>query len=202
MLPLLLIAGAAGANLAFLGLGSVFDYPDVLAKPAQEVLTQFHANQFVISALFLLLAASAALMAPISTNLAKRTNNPGPIVPLGIAAAAVQVIGLMRWPLIVPFVDDPDTFHALSTVLGTVIGETIGYALTAAWTFLVARRSGLRAIAWPAAALVATGVLIPLGVPGADLANFLGYVLWTAWLVALTIKIIRTARPRRALQAA
>ena len=54
---------------------------------------------------------------------------------VGIAAAVVQVIGLMRWPLIVPSLadsDDTDAFDTVHTVLGTVVGETFGYLLTAA----------------------------------------------------------------------
>jgi hypothetical protein len=71
-------------------------------------------------------------------------------VPVGIAAAAVQVTGLMRWPLLVPGYaagaasPDPavvaaahDSFATAHRILGTVIGETLGYLLTAAWTLLV-----------------------------------------------------------------
>ncbi|HVK20981.1 MAG TPA: hypothetical protein VM677_06445 [Actinokineospora sp.] len=53
-----------------LGLGIVFDYPDVLAHPAADVLHRFADNQFAVSALFLLLAAGAGLLAPISVGLA------------------------------------------------------------------------------------------------------------------------------------
>ncbi|GAA2964410.1 DUF4386 domain-containing protein [Actinokineospora diospyrosa] len=187
LLTLLLVAGAVGANLAFIGLGMVFDYPDVLAKPPQEALDAFHQNQLAVSALFLLLAASAALLIPIS----RKMNKPD-LIALGTAAALVQVIGLLRWPLIVPFIDDPDTFKTLSTVLGTVIGETLGYALTAIWTVRVAHYYGLKFLAYPAAGLVALGVLIPLGVPGTDMANFIGYILYTVWLIVLAISV----RPR------
>jgi hypothetical protein len=64
-------------------------------------------------------------------------------------AAAVQVIGLSRWVLLVPGISsdatDPSktagahhTFELVHTWLGTVLGETIGYALTATFTVLVA----------------------------------------------------------------
>jgi hypothetical protein len=47
--------------------------------------------------------------------------------------------------------------------------------------------------AWGAisAALIFIGVLVPLDVPGADEANFIGYVLWSLWLIALAILLIR-----------
>jgi uncharacterized protein involved in cysteine biosynthesis len=86
-----------------------------------------------------------------------------------------------------------------------VIGETVGYALTAAFTVLVVaaivRQGAPRWIAWlgyAAAALIATGVLVPLGVAAATLTNFVGYVAWCVWLLALAVLLVRiglTARP-------
>ncbi|VVB52950.1 Uncharacterised protein [uncultured archaeon] len=37
----LLVLGAVLANIAFIGLGSVFNYPDILQEPAKEILRQF-----------------------------------------------------------------------------------------------------------------------------------------------------------------
>ncbi|GII00234.1 DUF4386 family protein [Planobispora takensis] len=182
----LLVLGAVAANAAFAGLAAVFDYPDVLARPAAEVMDAFHRDQAIVSALFLLLALGAGLLAPIAAGLAPRAGRLSLVV--GTAAAVVQVAGLLRWPLIVPFVRDPETFETLGTVLGTVVGETAGYLLTAAWTVMVVRALGGRVLkVWglAAAALVASGVLVPFGVPGTDLANFAGYVVWSLWLVGL-----------------
>jgi hypothetical protein len=58
-------------------------------------------------------------------------------------------------------------------VLGTFIGETLGYTLTALWTILVivAFASGpawFRVWGAISAALILSGVLIPLDVPGVD----------------------------------
>src|SRR4051812_6048180 len=65
---------------------------------------------------------------------------------VGIAAAAVQVTGLLRWPLLVPgYASDAagadatvaararDAFTTAGDILGTALGETLGYLLTAAW---------------------------------------------------------------------
>ncbi len=82
-------------------------------------------------------------------------------------------------------------------MLGKVIGETLGYALTATFTVLVVvalRRTILpRWLAWvgyAAAALIATGVVIPL-VEAASLTNFAGYVLWCVWLLAVAVVLVR-----------
>src|SRR6478735_3742886 len=126
----LLIAGAVTVNLAFLGLGAVFDYPDVLNEPPADVLVRFHDNQLVIGGLFLLLALGAGLLAPIAIGVSRLGSSRALrwSRPVGIVAAAVQVIGLLRWPLVVPFLASatPDpaagTFDTLNLVLGTIIG--------------------------------------------------------------------------------
>ena len=127
-------------------------------------------------------------------------------VRVGIAAAAVQVIGLMRWPILVPgYAADGDTgaFTTAGDVLGTAIGETLGYLLTATWTALVivALWRGLAGrwfsvLGLASAALVLVGVLSPLDLPVVDTANFFGYVLWSLWLIAFGVVILR--RERRA----
>jgi len=68
-------------------------------------------------------------------------------------------------------------------VLGTVVGETLGYLLTATRTVLIIYALGQRlAGRWftylglLAAGLIALGVLVPLDVPGTDFANFAGYI--------------------------
>lgn len=48
---------------------------------------------------------------------------------IGIIAAVVQVVGLLRWPLMVPSLaarGDTETFELLHMILGTVVGETLG----------------------------------------------------------------------------
>src|SRR3954447_6998241 len=100
----LMIAAAVLVNVAFTGLGAVFDYPDVLKQPADAVLTSFGGSQGVISGWFLALALGAALLAPIAVGVG-RLSGSRPMrwaVPIGIAAAVVQVVGLLRWPLLVP----------------------------------------------------------------------------------------------------
>jgi hypothetical protein len=143
-------------------------------------------------------------------------------VVAGVAAAAVQVIGLSRWPLLVPGYatdaasPDPtvaaagrDSFEIAHRILGNIIGETFGYLLTGAWTLLVLAAVG-RTIAgrWftvlgaGSAVLILTGVLSPLDLPGVDLANFAGYVLWSLWLIAFAVVLVRAPKMSPALSAA
>jgi hypothetical protein len=210
LIATLLVAGAVVVNVAFAGLGSVFDYPDVLNHPAAEVLATFHDKQGAVSGLFLLLAIGAGLMAPIAVSVGRLGSSRllRASVVVGVAAAVVQVVGLLRWPLLVPGLaatpEDPaaiSTFHTLNVILGTVVGETVGYALTAIWTVLVvlALREVVlgRVLMWVglvAAALIAAGTVEPLGVPMAGLLNFVGYVVWSAWLVAFAVRVLLVAR--------
>lgn len=206
-------AMAAAALLAIAGftaLGAIFDYPQILKEPVDVILAEYGANQAAISGWFLALVISAALLAPVGVLLGRIAG--GRLRPwitgVAIAAASVQVIGLSRWVLLVPAISadaaDPARradayrrFEALHFWLGTIVGETIGYALTAAFTVLVVvalagavpRLIGY--LGYVAAALIATGVVIPLGVGPASLTNFAGYVAWCLWLIVMAVVLWR-----------
>jgi hypothetical protein len=207
-------------NIAFLLLGSSFDYPGVLDQPAARTLSEFHGDATTISWQFGLLALSAALIAPLAVYLGRGLGRSRVVrvsVYVGIGAAVVQVIGLLRWPILVPGLSDTatdvaktaaergdavDTLNTLGDVLGTAIGETLGYALTATWTILIIKALRERRfigrvmtiLGFGAAVLIALGVLVPLDAPGADLAVFVGYLLWSIWLVALGVVLLRASR--------
>jgi len=220
----LLILAAVLANVGFTALGSIFNYPDVLDEPAGQVLAAFHDNEGAVSMWFTVLALSAALFAPIAIGVGRLSTQRAMriAVPVGIAAAVVQVIGLLRWPILVPgYASDAvggnaavaaaarDSFTTASDILGTAIGETVGYLLTATWTALVIVALGRRyagrwfvVLGGVSAGLVLVGVLSPLGLPVIDTANFFGYVLWSLWLIALAVTMLvhdrrRVASPAR-----
>ena len=208
----LLIVAAVVTNIAFTVLGTVFNYPDVLREPAEEILAEFRADQTTVVAWFALMALSAAMMAPIAVGVGRLSNHPAlrAAVPVGIAAAVVQVIGLARWPLLVPgFATDAasadpevaaaalDSFLVAHQILGNLVGETFGYLLTATWTLLVvvALRPGFAglwfsALGAVAALLIVAGALSPLNLRLVDDANFIGYVLWSGWLVIFAILLL------------
>src|SRR3954466_164583 len=217
----LMITAAVLLNVAFTGLGSVFDYPDVLKQPAGDVLASFRNSQAAVTAWFLVLALGAALLAPVAVGVG-RLSASRPMrwaVPVGIAAAVVQVVGLLRWPLLVPgwaataAGDDPvavaharAAFSTANRVLGSLIGETGGYLLTSAWTLLVLAAlggafagRGFTALGVTSAALVSLGVLSPLALPLVDTANLVGYVLWSVWLVLFAVVLLLRHRRRAAV---
>ena len=161
---------------------------------------------------FAVLALSSALFAPIAIGVGQLSDHRAMriAVPVGIAAAVVQVVGLSRWPLLVPGYaaaaasGDPAVadaaMHSFVTahhILGNLIGETFGYLFTAAWTLLVLRAlTGVIAGRWftalggVGAVLILAGVLSPLNLPAIDNANFIGYVLWSVWLIVFGVLLL------------
>jgi hypothetical protein len=120
----------------------------------------------------------------------------------------------MRWPLFVPHLADVvsnpattaaaradavDTFKTLHTYVGGLVGETFGYALTAAWTLAMVRgvtrhRPGrwFAPLGIASAALIATGLVEKVGVEAAGFTNFVGYIAWSVWMIAFGISLIRS----------
>ncbi|GAB2469360.1 DUF4386 family protein [Xylanimonas ulmi] len=202
------------AIAGFTVLGSIFQYPQILEEPTSQILALFRERQGAVVTWFLVLALSAALMAPAGVFLGRLVGGTlgAWIARVGIAAAAVQVIGLLRWATVVPGVSqealDPTRradaearFELLHNLLGRLIGETFGYALTATFTVLVVVALGrtilprwMAVIGVAAAALIATGVVIPL-VEAASLSNFAGYVVWCLWLLGVAALLLRAPTP-------
>jgi hypothetical protein len=211
-----LIAAALLTNAGFTALGSIFNYPDVLKEPTSAILDRFREHQSSVSIWFAVLAGSAALFAPIAIGIGKLRDDRWMklAVPAGIAAAVVQTVGLLRWPLLVPgFARDAtstnaataanarDHFDTAHTILGNIIGETFGYLLTAAWTLLVVASLGTRfagrafaALGAVSALMIVLGVLSPFDLAIIDTVNFAGYVLWSVWLIWLAVAVVRDAR--------
>jgi hypothetical protein len=199
------------AIAGFTVLGVVFQYPQILEEPTLEILDLYRENQTAVVAWFLVLVISAALMAPAGLFLGRLVGGTLGrwITGVGVAAATVQVIGLQRWVTLVPGLSadalDPSRrsdaearFELLHTILGNVIGETFGYALTATFTVIVViglprtiMTRWMALIGNVAAGLIATGVVIPW-VEVASLTNFAGYVVWCVWLLGVAALLFRT----------
>jgi len=62
---ILLITAAVLTNAAFTVLGMVFNYPDVLGEPVEDILAAFRANETAVVVWFTVMALSAALFAPL-----------------------------------------------------------------------------------------------------------------------------------------
>ena len=91
------------------------------------------------------------------------------------------------------------TFELLHTWLGTILGETIGYALTSTFTVLVAfalargPRRWMTYLGYASAAPDRHRRHHPARSRAASLSNFLGYITWCLWLLALAVILWRPA---------
>jgi hypothetical protein len=211
-------------NGGFTLLAQRFGYPDVLRQPTREVLRRFRAGGASLVVIWWVFALSAVLFAPLVVLLASELGDAdGTLVALsvtvGVLAAVVQFLGLIRWPFLVPYLareaEAAETgsardeavdivFQSFNRYLGVAVGEHLGYALTGAWSVLtgVALIQGDAVPGW----LGAIGVVIgPVFLVSA--AEFLGryeprgwklagrltpiaYVAWSVWLIALGIGLL------------
>jgi hypothetical protein len=217
-----IVAAAVLTNVGFTMLASSFNYPDVLKEPTADILARFREHQSGVTLWFTILAVSSALFAPIAVGVGKlRADRTMRLATgAGIAAAIVQTIGLARWPILVPgyahdaistnpgvVADAHDRFHTAHVILGNIIGETFGYLLTATWTLLVVVSLGrrfagqaFRIIGGMSASMIALGVFSPFDLAAIDTINFAGYVLWSAWLLWLAVRVVRGDRHSRTTQ--
>jgi Domain of unknown function (DUF4386) len=134
-------------------------------------------------------AMSAVLLAPAVVLLSATLADANPTIlalatGIGLLAALVQFLGLIRWPFVVPYLartaSDPAataatrdavevTFQTLNRYLGVAVGEHLGYLLT-----------GLRT-ALAGVALIQSDVLHPLfGIVGLLLAPLFMLGRWSS----------------------
>jgi hypothetical protein len=156
----LLIALPVCFTLFYALLQVTFNYPAILRQPAPEVLRQFQAGGPKLVAVWygfaltpLRFLAAAALLEHIL-----RRSTPSSLVlatPLAIAATLVQVLGLLRWPFLVPelarTVNNPTTDDA--TRVPPWRSSTRSIAISAwPWVSISAislQQPGLWSSAWP-----------------------------------------------------
>jgi hypothetical protein len=141
---------------------------------------------------------------------------------IGLLAALVQVLGLIRWPLAVPYLaraaGDPATspatrdaievgFQLLNRYLGVAVGEHLGYLFTGLWSALAGVALIQSELLSPLFGIVGL-LLAPLFVVGSlefvggfEAAGWklagtlvpLAYIGWSLWLLALGIGLLATA---------
>lgn len=217
--------------VAYNGLYSVlarsFDYPDILRRPTAEVLERFGAGGSALILTWWAFAMSAVLLAPTAVLVSASFSDSDPTllavaVAIGLLAAVVQFLGLIRWPLAVPHLAremaDPSSsaskkdaidviFQTLNRYLGVAVGEHLGYLFTGLWTALVGivviRSELLHAafgvVGLALAPLFLVGSMEFIGANEKEGWKFAGnlvpiaYIGWSLWLLALGIALLVAA---------
>lgn len=216
ILSVLLIATPVLFTAAYAGLGIRFGYPAILREPTTEILRRFRAGGAGLILLWWVFAMSALLFVPVAVLAGDLVVDPGVrtlSIALGVLAAAVQTLGLIRWVYLVPYLAreadagaDPTAvdlvFQAFHRYLGVAVGEHLGYLLTGAWTlaFSLGAASALPVWLVVAGVVIATMLLLgsveflgPFERSGWAIAGHLvsiGYTIWAVWLVAIGIVLL------------
>jgi hypothetical protein len=219
-----LIAMPVAFNVSFALLGARFDYPDILRRPTGEVLERFRKGGtrlvliwwvFALTAVFfapLVVLVSAAIPDADATLLAVATT-------VGVLAAIVQFVGLIRWPFLVPYLareaelaapgsarhESVDVvFQSFNRYLGVAVGEHLGYAFTGAWSVLVGaaftQTDAVPSWLGVPGILIGAGLMLcslefvgrhePTGWKLAEKLTPIAYVLWSIWLVIAGVALI------------
>ena len=221
---LLLIAVPIAFNAAFGTLAARFDYPDVLRRPTADVLAAFRAGGTALVLTWWAFALTAVAMVPLVVVLSGAIADADPTLlalttATGVLAGAVQFLGLVRWPFLVPYLArehaDPSAsaarreavdvvFQAFNRYLGVAVGEHLGYALTGAWTALagVALTDTAAVPAWIGVPGIVIGPVLmlcalefvgphePRGWRVAEALTPPAYVAWSLWLVAVGVALL------------
>lgn len=220
----LLIALPILFNAAFALLAAAFDYPDILRRPTSEVLARFRAGGSRLVLLWWAFAMTAVLFVPLAVMLPAALAGASDVVLLlstvtGVLAGAVQFLGLIRWPFLVPYLARVDAgtgssaarheavdlvFQAFNRYLGVAVGEHLGYVFTGTWSVLVgvALTQSDAAPGWLGLAGIAIGVVLavcslefvgpaePAGWKLAGLVIPVAYIAWSAWLLVTGIFLL------------
>jgi hypothetical protein len=207
-------------NLFFFLLQSTFGYPEILREPADTILRQFAAGGTSLVAIWYGFALTPALFIPAAVLLRRAFPADSPLLalatPFAIVAGVAQVLGLLRWPFLVPGLAqaylDPTAsdatrdavlvvFSAFHQYAGVAVGEHLGYLATGAWTLVMAGamlagapfRTWLGWIGIVAALGILAGLLEPAGFALGGTINAFAYILWSLWLIATAIFLLHPA---------
>ena len=137
----------------------------------------------------------------------------------GVLAAAVQFLGLVRWPFLVPYLARADAdadssparreaidivFQSFHRYLGVAVGEHLGYLFTGAWSTLtgVALLQATNTPGWLGLAGIIIGGLLMAcsfefvgafedkGWHPATVLTPIAYVAWSVWLIAVGVALL------------
>jgi Domain of unknown function (DUF4386) len=221
---LLLVVVPLGFNAAFSLLAARFDYPGILRRPTADVLARFSAGGTPLVLTWWAFALTALLMVPLVLLFTRAIDDADPTLlavstTVGVLAALVQFLGLVRWPFLVPYlartIADPDAsparreavdvvFQSFNRYLGVAVGEHLGYALTGAWTTLagIALTQTAAAPGWLGVLAIVIGPILmlcslefvgshePSGWRLAERLTPLTYISWSLWLIATGVAFL------------
>lgn len=218
----LLIAGAIGVFIPYTILTMTFEYPEILRRDTEIILTKFHEGG---SSLILTWWAFAILGLPlliayimIGQKLENRLGFIKWVTTFGVISGIVQIIALLRWVFVVPviarsFVSAGDestkaaailSFQTLHQFAGVLLGEHIGQLFTIIWTIMISYafiklNSFSKWVSWLGITasviyLFGQGELFATIIPRFPAWDMAGFIGSTLWLIWLIVLGIKFLR--------
>ncbi len=217
-----LVAFPLAVQVPFNLLAVRYSYPDILTRDAGEVLTRFHEGGSGMVWTWFAYALCTLGLAFIATALPQVLGQTGLVGRLsataGVVASVAQLLGLLRWSMVVPFLADrwvahPEQRAALEIayevqhrLFGVMLGEHVGQLFMGVWTALVSVllvRTGapkwVAGVGFVASALFVSGMGAQLAravpMPGALLLfPMLAFIVWSLWAIATGVVVARGGR--------
>ena len=215
---LLLILLPVAFNIIFFLLQKNFEYPDILRKPTDYILSRFKAGGRQLIMTWYAFAFTGVIFIPVAF-LVQQTlaSEDTPYLPfattIGVLAGLVQCLGLIRWTFLVPYLSktyfEPEAtqatrdsiavvFQAFHRYAGVAIGEHLGYLFTSIWTALIALAVTQSPLFTPwlgwIGIIPAIGIFIGIfeesGFKAAGAINAISYILWSIWLIILGVVLL------------
>ena len=211
----LLILLPIAFNVIFFLLQKTFEYPDILRKPTDYILSRFNAGGNRLIVTWYSFALTGLLFIPLAilvNQVLTQGNMPYLAIAtiVGVLAGLVQFLGLIRWTFLVPYLAktyfEPNTsqatrdsiaivFQAFHRFAGMAIGEHLGYLCTSVWTALIALaitqssqfNSWLGWVGFIPAVGIFIGLFEEAGFKAAGAINAISYILWSIWLILVGV---------------
>lgn len=196
-----------------------FNYPDILREPSGLILQRFaEAGHFIIwvwySYAFVIFIFLFALLSYKSVS--QNFHLERAIKTLGVISALAQLIALLRWTFLVPFLSELHQsansplatktieiiFQIQHNFIGVGIGEHIGQLTLIFWTLLMLKDilsfgraqlllGALSSLLFLVGLSEHLGVVFGFNTELLSLGAMLGFITWSVWVIWLGVRLVR-----------
>lgn len=222
IIGLLLIVGTSLLIVPYTILMFLFNYPQILREDPGQILTRFHEGGTTLIAVWWLFAIVGLPIVEayvlIGQKLEKKFYYVRWATTLAVISGFVQIIGLLRWTFVVPYLAKTYVqshneqvkemciivFKTIHQFGGVIMGEHIGQLFTIAWMLIITtvfRKLKLMpkwiiGLGYLSASiyLLAQAELIATVIPNFpvwSLAAMIGSTLWLIWMIAVGVKFLK-----------
>ena len=222
IIGLLLIVGTLLLFVPYTILTVIFDYPHILREDTGLILTKFYNGGTPLIIVWWLFALVGLPIIEAYVLIGQKLENKFYFVrwatTLALISGVVQIIGLLRWTFVMPYlaktyVLSQDTtvketckivFTTIHQFGGVILGEHIGQLFTIAWVLIISSafdklRLLPKWIIWLGYSsafiyLLAQAELFKTVIPNFpvwSLAGMIGSTLWLIWMLIVGISFLR-----------